>query len=79
MDNKVELTGYQAKRQQEHLSINKDTLHRWIKNKSIPCHRVGRLWKFKISEIDEWLKGNGGGANADKNKGLNNMATFGDT
>lgn len=50
----------------EHLGINKDTLQRWIKNETIPCHRVGRLWKFKISEIDAWVQ-NGGAANADKN------------
>jgi len=40
----------------EHLGVNKDTLHRWIKNQTIPCHRVGRLWKFRISEIDEWIQ-----------------------
>lgn len=40
----------------EHLGINKDTLQRWINNQTIPCHRVGRLWKFKISEIDEWIQ-----------------------
>ena len=51
MDNKVE-HWVSSKEIAEHLGINKDTLHRWIKNKSIPCHRVGRLWKFKISEID---------------------------
>ena len=22
----------------------------------MPGHKVGRLWKFKISEIDEWIK-----------------------
>ena len=68
MDNKVE-HWVSSKEIAEHLGINKDTLHRWIKNKSIPCQRVGRLWKFKISEIDDWIK-NGGGANADKNKGV---------
>lgn len=39
-----------------HLGVNKDTIHKWIRNESIPCHRVGKLWKFKISEIDEWVK-----------------------
>ena len=39
-----------------HLGVNKDTIHKWIKNGSIPAHRVGKLWKFKISEIDEWVK-----------------------
>ncbi len=40
----------------QYIGINKDTLQRWITSGKIPCHRVGRLWKFKISEIDEWIK-----------------------
>ena len=51
----------------EHLGINKDTLQRWINNKSIPCHRVGRLWKFRISEIDNWVQ-SGGAASVDENE-----------
>ena len=39
-----------------HLGVNKDTIHKWIKNQSIPAHRVGKLWKFKISVVDEWVK-----------------------
>lgn len=54
-----------SKEVSEHLGVNKDTLHRWIKNKTIPCHRVGRLWKFRFSEINQWVQ-NGGAANADK-------------
>ena len=49
----------------EYLGINKDTLQRWITNKDIPCHRVGRLWKFKLSEIDAWAK-DGQAGNSDK-------------
>ena len=42
----------------EHLGIKQDTLYKWIlRNKaSIPAHKIGRLWKFKISEIDKWVK-----------------------
>lgn len=53
-----------SKEVSEHLGINKDTLQRWIKNGTVPCHRVGRLWKFRISEIDNWVE-NGGAAKAD--------------
>ena len=48
----------------EHLGVNKDTLQRWINNQTIPCHRVGRLWKFRISEVDRWIE-TGQSANAD--------------
>lgn len=35
-----------------HLGVNKDTIHKWIKNGSIPARRLGKLWKFRIIEID---------------------------
>ena len=33
----------------------KDTIYRWIEKKCLPAHKMGRLWKFKLSEIDEWV------------------------
>ena len=24
--------------------------------KGLPAHRIGRLWKFKVSQIDEWVE-----------------------
>jgi excisionase family DNA binding protein len=33
-----------------------DTVYRWIKASRMPAHKVGRLWKFKISEVDEWVR-----------------------
>ncbi len=42
----------------EHLGVSKDTIYRWIATKQMPAHKIGKLWKFKISEVDEWaLKG----------------------
>lgn len=39
-----------------YLGIKPVTLRNWIKNKKdIPAHRVGKLWKFKRSELDEWI------------------------
>ena len=42
-----------------HLGVSKDTIYRWIKSKQLPAHKIGRLWKFKISEIDQWAKNDG--------------------
>jgi len=25
----------------------------------MPAHKVGRLWKFKISEVDHWIRTGG--------------------
>ncbi len=22
----------------------------------MPAHQIGRLWKFKVSEVDEWVR-----------------------
>lgn len=41
----------------KHLGVNKDTIRNWIRKKNrIPAHRIGKLWKFKLSELDEWVK-----------------------
>lgn len=40
----------------EHLGVSTDTIHRWIRAKKIPAHRVGRLWKFIVSDVDEWVR-----------------------
>jgi len=39
-----------------YLGVNRGTLYKWITRKSIPAHKVGRLWKFRREEIDEWVK-----------------------
>lgn len=49
-----------------HLGVAKDSIYRWIETKDLPAHRVGRLWKFKLSEIDAWVVG-GKAADPDEN------------
>ena len=41
-----------------YLGIKRDTVYKWISKKQLPAHRVGKLWKFKVSEVDEWVKSN---------------------
>ncbi len=43
----------------EHLGITMETVRKWIKAQSIPCSRVGKLWKFKKSEVDAWIRTGG--------------------
>ena len=40
----------------EHLGVSKDTIYKWLEKDKIPAHKVGRLWKFQIAEIDEWVR-----------------------
>jgi excisionase family DNA binding protein len=43
----------------KHLGVAKDSVYRWIESHRLPAHRVGRLWKFKLSEIDQWVRAGG--------------------
>ncbi len=40
-----------------HLGVNPDTIYKWITRKSMPAHKLGKLWKFLASEVDQWVKG----------------------
>lgn len=40
----------------EYLGVSRDTLLTWINEKNMPASKVGRSWKFKISEVDAWIK-----------------------
>ena len=40
----------------EYLGVSSDTVYRWISTRSMPAQRMGRFWKFKKSEVDEWVK-----------------------
>ena len=41
----------------EYLGVNKDSIRNWIKKeKGIPAHKIGKQWKFKKNELDEWVK-----------------------
>lgn len=39
-----------------YMGVTKDTVRNWIKKTDIPAHKIGKLWKFKRSELDDWIK-----------------------
>ena len=45
----------------QYLGVKRETLYKWISERGIPAHKVGRLWKFKKDEVDAWVR-NGGAA-----------------
>ena len=40
----------------EYLGVSRDTIYNWINGKKMPAHKIGKLWKFKVSEVDGWAK-----------------------
>lgn len=42
-----------------HLGVSKETIYRWLEKGRIPSHRVGKLWKFKTAEVDDWVRSGG--------------------
>ncbi|WP_437907561.1 helix-turn-helix domain-containing protein [Sorangium sp. So ce327] len=43
----------------KHLGVAKDSVYRWIDTRSLPAHEIGRLWSYKLSEVDEWGRAEG--------------------
>ena len=39
----------------QYLDVKEVTVRKWINESKIPCKKIGKQWKFKISEIDEWV------------------------
>lgn len=52
-----------------HLQVAKESVYRWIESKAFPAHRVGRLLRFKLSEVDQWVRKSGGGASRPLSRG----------
>ena len=44
---------------QAYLGVGRDTILQWIAKRNMPAYKVGRLWKFKLSEVDEWIRSGG--------------------
>ena len=40
----------------DYLQVTKDTVYKWIDQRNMPGHRMGRRWMFQRSEVDAWIK-----------------------
>lgn len=65
MNNKIEKWS-SLKEIQTYLGVWRETILQWIEKIEITAYKVRRLWKFKISEVDEWIRS--GGASDDNYK-----------
>lgn len=53
-----------------YLGVKRDTVYKWIGEKHMPAHKIGRLWKFKKEEIDEWVRNGGATETSQKDSAL---------
>lgn len=52
----------------DYLGVSRETVLQWINYRNMPAHKVGRLWKFKVSEVDEWIRSGGAAEKSDPDK-----------
>lgn len=43
----------------DYLGVAKDTTYAWIFNEGMQTRKVGRLWKFQASEVDDRVRSGG--------------------
>ena len=40
----------------EEFGVHKNTVYDWVKERDVPHYRVGRVLRFDLSEVREWLQ-----------------------
>lgn len=43
----------------EYLDLSRDTVKKMVNQQNMPGYKVDRQWRFKISEVDAWIRSNG--------------------
>ena len=39
-----------------YLGVKESTVYQWVHEGKLPNYKVGKLVKFRISEVEDWLK-----------------------
>jgi excisionase family DNA binding protein len=39
-----------------YLGIKRDTVYKWTTEKRMLAHRMGRFWKIRKKEVNEWVR-----------------------
>lgn len=40
----------------EYLKVTERTIYRMVKDQKIPAFKVGGSWRFRLDEIDDWIR-----------------------
>lgn len=39
----------------DYLQLSPKTVYRMVQAKKVPCFRLGRQWRFRRDQLDQWL------------------------
>ncbi len=39
-----------------YLGVSKESIYRWAESGKMPASKVGRQWRFKVSDVDKWVR-----------------------
>jgi excisionase family DNA binding protein len=40
----------------QYLGVSPDTLYKYVGEQKIPAFKLGNLWRFKKSKLDQWME-----------------------
>ncbi len=40
----------------DYLNVTLETVRTWVREGKLPAFKAGRLYKFKLSDVDEWVR-----------------------
>jgi len=46
-----------------YLGLSPKTLYTWVEEKRIPAYKLGRVWRFNIDEVDNFVRANSANSN----------------
>jgi len=50
----------------KYLNVSNETVYKWIEQRGMPGHRVGRRWMFKQDEVDAGVRSGGAADKSNK-------------
>ena len=49
-----------------YLGVVRESVYRWVVKRGMPGHKVGRHWRFRKEEVDEWVRCGGAADKAEQ-------------
>jgi len=43
----------------DYLKLTAQTIRRWVLNREVPYHKIKKVIRFRVSEIDKWIDSGG--------------------